>query len=257
MKSIPSGKSALPLFEAWPGIAHRLRNANQLLLLLDFDGTLVGLKPRPEDVRLDQSLRQLLSRLARRPGISLGFISGRRRADLRRRVNVSGARYWGVHGWEDRAGKRLSRKTRKELLRAQKLLAERIVGLRGVWIEDKRASFVLHFREASPQDARRAHAAARFVLNSSTQLRMLAGKKVLELLPPEVKGKGATVEGLTEPPGTLVLYAGDDATDESVFVALRQGLTIHVGRSSRTHARYRVENPSEVREFLERLEAAV
>lgn len=245
-----------PLFDAWPALARRIRKAKCVLLLLDFDGTLVGFKPRPEEVRLDNSTRRLLSRLARHPRISLVFISGRRRADLRRRVSVQGARYWGLHGWEDVAGKRLSRQTRKAILRARKLLSMKVRGLRGVWIEDKQASFVLHFREASPRDARRARAAAQSALSSTGQpLRTLVGNKIQEFLPAELKGKGVAVKGIAaaSPAGTLAVYVGDDTTDEAAFAALRRGLTIHVGYNSHTRARYRVDDPSEVRIFLERL----
>ncbi len=253
-----AGKGPRPLFDAWRGAARRIRKANRVLLLLDFDGTLVDFKPKPEDVRLDHSTQRLLSHLASNPRISLVFISGRRRADLRRRVSLQRARYWGLHGWEDGADKRLSREASKELLRARKLLTKNVRGLKGVWIEDKRASFVLHFREASPRDARLARAAAPKALKFSGQhLWILRGKKVREFLPAELKGKGATVESLAVgvPAGTLVVYVGDDSTDEAAFAVLHRGLTIHVGYNSCTHARYRVDSPAEVRKFLERLEA--
>src|SRR5580700_5404507 len=46
-----AARSVRNLFDAWPGIIERLKGAEFRLLLLDFDGTLVRLRRRPEDVR--------------------------------------------------------------------------------------------------------------------------------------------------------------------------------------------------------------
>jgi trehalose-phosphatase len=248
---------ARPLFENWQSVAGRLRKAQRVLLLLDFDGTLVGFKPKPEEVRLDAGLRGLLQRLARRPDVTVGFISGRRRADLRRRINVPGAQYWGLHGWEGAAGLPLNRGTRRKLMAACRLLEKETQGLKGIWIEDKQASIVLHYRAASLRDARQARGVMQRVSSSFTaELRILKGKKIWEMMPRELEGKGATVRKLAEKAGegALVIYAGDDTTDESVFATLRRGITLHVGSNPHTQARFRVRNPEEVRRFLELLE---
>ena len=74
--------------------------ANRWLLLLDFDGTLVPLIDNPNGVRLDAAVRRVLRGLARQPGLSVYVMSGRRLADLRRRVRVAGVHLLGLHGWE-------------------------------------------------------------------------------------------------------------------------------------------------------------
>jgi trehalose 6-phosphate synthase/phosphatase len=248
---------ARPLFENWKSVAGRLRKAQRILLLLDFDGTLVGFRAKPEEVRLDAELRGLLQRLGRRPDVTLGFISGRRRADLRERINVRGARYWGLHGWESATGLPLKRETRRKLATARYLLEKETQGLKGIWIEDKQASIVLHYRTASVRNARWARKVMRQVSSSFTSdFRILKGKKIWEMMPRELQGKGATVQKLVEEAGkgALVIYAGDDTTDESVFATLKGGITLHVGHNPHTKARFRVRNPEEVRRFLERLD---
>lgn len=249
---------ARSLFGCWNAFAARVRRSRRLLLLLDFDGTLVGFQPNPEKVKLGAPLRRLLTRLARHPRVTLGFVSGRRRADLSRRVGVRGALYYGLHGWESRrGGVRLKSAPRKQIEAAQTQLAARIKGLPGVWLEDKQASLVLHYRESPPAAARRAQAAARAVLRSfAPHLRGLPGKKIWELLPAGLPGKGDAVTSLANghSRGALTIYAGDDTTDEPAFAALRRGVTIHVGGNRRTQARYRVRDPREMNRFLERLE---
>lgn len=247
---------ARPLFDDWKAISRRIQKASHLLLLLDFDGTLVGFKRRPEEVRLDASMRRVLTSLAKHARINLGFISGRRRADLKRRVKVPGAQYWGLHGWEGEGGIPWNPGSRQKLLAARRLLSENIGGFPGIWIEDKQASLVLHYRGASNSAARRAITAARKIAaDVEPPLTILAGKKILELMTPELEGKGAAVRRLAGGcgNGTLAIYAGDDTTDESAFAALKKGLTIHVGESSETRARYRLRDPEEVHVFLDRL----
>ncbi|MDF3052308.1 MAG: trehalose 6-phosphatase / trehalose 6-phosphate synthase, partial [Geminicoccaceae bacterium] len=77
----------LPLTAAVPGgpaaarqaLHTRLRESEDLLLLLDYDGTLVPYTPTPELARPDAALRELLEELARRPRTEIHVVSGRGR----------------------------------------------------------------------------------------------------------------------------------------------------------------------------------
>ncbi len=248
------------LFDCWPEVARRLRAAKRLVLFLDFDGTLVRLRRRPEEVCLDDSSRRLLSRLARHPRVTLCFISGRRRSDLRRRMMVPGARYLGLHGWERGDGLVSLAPSQKLLQKARGLIEERVRGLRGIWVEDKGLSFVVHYRGARIAGARRAETAVREVLKRlGPELRQLAGSKIWEVIPKELPGKGSAVCGvLREFPGPLLpIYVGDDTADEPAFAVLRQGLTVRVGLSRPTSASFFLRNPAEVMRFLEKLHGAI
>jgi trehalose 6-phosphate phosphatase len=87
------------------------------------------------------------------------------------------------------------------------------------------------------------------------QLQLLSGKKVWEVLPSEITGKGGAVRAqmASIAPSTLPIYIGDDVSDESAFAQLKPGLTVRVGPSRRSAARYRLRDPQEVRRFLERM----
>ena len=61
----------------------------RLLLLTDFDGTLVELAEDPDTVELSSGRRDLIQCLARRPDLTVGVISGRRLADVRMRVGLA------------------------------------------------------------------------------------------------------------------------------------------------------------------------
>ncbi|MGH9670510.1 MAG: trehalose-phosphatase [Terriglobales bacterium] len=255
-----SGARPQHLFDHWVTVRRRLLAVRHLTIFLDFDGSLVPLRAHPEQVWLDRGGRQLLGRLARHPRVTLVLISGRQRADLRKRVNVPAARYLGLHGLEHRNGTFARPGTSRLMRVARRMLAERLRHLPGIWVEDKGPVFVAHYRGASAATARRARQIVRETLDwLEPDLRVLPGKKVWEVVPQELKGKGAAVLRLLEelPHPTLSIFVGDDRSDEPAFAALRGELTVRVGRPRRTWAHFRLRNPREVRTFLERLQAEI
>lgn len=250
-------KVATYLFDSWEEVRERIRAARHLVVFLDFDGSLVPLRARPHQVWLDESGRRLLRRLAAHPRVTLVLISGRRRADLRKRVNVPAARYLGLHGWEHRDGHAARPGSRRLMRLARRMMAERLRGLPGIWIEDKGPVFVVHYRDTAASTMRRARRIVRETLEwLEPDLRVLAGRKVWEVVPQEIKGKGAAVSRLLEelPQPTLSIFVGDDVADEKAFAVLRGEVTVRVGRPRRTGAHFRLRNPLEVRDFLERLQ---
>src|SRR5258706_4856935 len=69
----------------------------RLLLLLDFDGTLSPIVKNPRRASLPQATRRVLTDLARRPGVAVAIVSGRRIEDLRALVGLP-VIYAGNHG---------------------------------------------------------------------------------------------------------------------------------------------------------------
>lgn len=178
------------LLSRWARVARRLRAAKRLALFLDFDGTLHPLRRRPEAVVLDRSTRRLLARLSARRRVTLCVISGRRRDDLRKRVGVPGLVYLGLHGWEGGSGMRASARLRAAVKRVRQRLERRLRNLPGIWVEDKTLSVVVHYRAAREAVGRRARSIVRDAVRPDrSELRVLAGKKVWELLPREVPGR--------------------------------------------------------------------
>lgn len=248
------------LFDCWSQIVRRVHLAEHLVVLLDFDGTLVRLERRPEDVRVDDSVRRMLRQLTRHPRVTLYVISGRRRADLQRHVRVPGVGYLGLHGWEKETGIPSQRSSQKLLQTARRLIEERLRGLGGVWVENKKLAFAVHYRGATAASVRHAEAALREVLQHfGLQLGQLKGNKIWEVLPREIEGKGPAVRRLLAdfPRSVLPIYVGDDTTDESAFAVLRRGLTVRVGGHRPTGARFFLRNSAEVISFLHKLEAEI
>lgn len=248
------------LLGCWPEVAARLRNAGSIALFLDFDGTLVPFRPRPEEVRLPPSTRRVLRRLARNPALRVWVISGRRRADVRGRILVPGVRCLGLYGWEDGENGALSETAASLLAQARGALTARLQPVSGVWVEDKGPAFVLHFRGASEDSVH----SARTVLDSTLEP-FAAGLHVIDedcawaVLPRQLEGKGRAVRQQWHAfrPDALPVYAGDGTSDEAAFAALARGVTVCVGPRRKTFARFHLQDPAEVCSFLEKLEVEV
>jgi trehalose-phosphatase len=231
-----------------------------LALFLDFDGTLVPLRRRPTDVKpLGLPLRRILHRLIGHRYLNVYVISGRPLRELPRLIRVPGVRLLGLHGWEGQNMPQLDEE-RGLLQVAKQRLDQRLPKTRQIWLEDKGLGLAVHYRGARPSVIRLARAVVEDVLKAvEPQLHIVQGHKVWELLPQQIDGKGPVAVALLSqlPPSTLPIVVGDDTTDESAFWVLRGGVTIHVGASHHTRARFLLRNPEEVKMFLLKLEAAV
>jgi trehalose 6-phosphate phosphatase len=160
----------------------------------------------------------------------------------------------GLHGWEGRPVPPLE-KERVIIRHTKQLLQQRLSKIPQIRLEDKGLGLAVHYRGAPPRSVRLARA---IVLNMvgilGPQFHVLRGTKVWEILPRQIDGKGSSLPDLLppEPPGTLPIFVGDDATDERAFAVLRRGLTVHVGKNLHTQARFLLWDPEEVKVFLQR-----
>ena len=243
---------------AWPEVIARIRNADQRLLLLDFDGTLVRLRRHPDDVRFSARGRKILERLAAHENLTIAVVSGRELEKIQNLVGVEGLRYVGLHGAERAGEARVPSIAARQMVEAALKAAQTgLAGLRGIEIEDKRLSFAVHYRGArQPAIEAASRVVADIVATSRDKLRILCGKKVWELLPREFPGKGVAVLELFArlPEKKVAIYFGDDETDEEAFSVLPGQITVSVGSGANSHASFYVQSPSEVLQFLSRLE---
>jgi trehalose 6-phosphate phosphatase len=243
---------------AWPEVLARIRDAEHRLLLLDFDGTLVRLRRHPDDVRFSARGRKILQRLAGHANLTIAVVSGRELEKIQSLVGVEGIRYVGLHGAERAGETTVPSIAARQMVEAALTAAQTgLAGLRGIEIEDKRLSFAVHYRGARPPAIETAsRVVADIVAAANDKLRILCGKKVWELLPREFPGKGFAVLELFArlPENKIAIYFGDDETDEEAFSVLPGQITVNVGGAGNTHASFYVRSPSDVLNFLSRLE---
>lgn len=229
--------------------------ARPLLVALDFDGTLAPLQDDPRMSRILPAGVEVLARLAAADGVELALVSGRAMADLHALAEVPpGTFLVGSHGAErarvtrfglDRDVVQLTDDQADRLAALGAEAAQVARGRDGVWVETKPTAVVVHTRLAEPDVAEPAEAEA-VALGGRLGSGVLHGKDVVEISVLHAS-KGEALQALRGELGApVVLYAGDDVTDEHAFAALGdRDLTVKVGPGT-TVARYRLDSPETV-----------
>ncbi len=182
-------------------------------LLLDVDGTLAPIVPRPELARVPDEARAELARLAGRYRL-VACLSGRPGVQAAELVGVPGIRYVGNHGLE------LDPRARQ--LEAE--IARFRTAIDGTWpVEDKALSLSFHFRQVTDEAAALAVLESIAASAEDAGLEARWGRKVLEVRPRSAVDKGTAVQLLVrEAAVSCALYAGDDTTDLDAFRGLSE-----------------------------------
>lgn len=237
-----------------------------LFLFLDCDGTLAPIADTPAKAVIPQRTKRLLALLAQKRNCKIAVISGRSLDDIRKKVGLRDIIYSGNHGFQIN-GPKLKHELvaplgYQEVLRRIKAeLKNKLSGVKGVLLEDKKLSLALHFRLADLKQL----PLIRSVFSRSTapylknnKIRIKPGKKILEVGPPVAWDKGKIVLWLLARQAALLkkqkiipVYIGDDVTDEDAFKALKnKGLTIFVGAGNNSQAKYYLKDVKDVYDFL-------
>lgn len=221
--------------------------SSNTLLAFDFDGTLAPIAPTPARVRMRARTRRLFAKLAQSyPCI---VISGRALDDVARRLTGIPVRFvFGNYGGEPLGPARPPARVRAWV----RHLAEELSGHAGVVVEDKRHSVTVHYRHA--RSKRRAlndiHDATRTLRGA----RKLGGAQAVTLLPKEGPDKGMALRWTQQLLRCdTAIYVGDDDTDEDAFGSAHfdRLLSIRVGPSATSKARYHLRRQADIDGFLE------
>lgn len=238
-----------PLARADPG---------RLAIFLDFDGCLVDLARRPQDVVVPPGLLPVLHRLWHRSHGAVAVVSGRPVAELRRFLPGLDLPLCGSHGAERSvSGRRTERMPvdRDMLAEAARRAEAELMSQAGLLLERKPVGLGLHYRGA-PRRAAEVSDLAERLLPGLPGFHAHHGKMVVELRPDGI-GKGNALDDLMKRGPFLhrkpVMF-GDDATDEPAFEVANRlgGHSVKIGPGP-TAARHRLGSPRELRRLLARL----
>ncbi|MGH2685626.1 MAG: trehalose-phosphatase [Actinomycetota bacterium] len=191
-------------------------------VFVDFDGTLSEIAPTPEAAVAVPGASEALERLAERFAV-VAVVSGRPAAEVRAKLgDPTGVRWSGLYGLDEAGGAAGSSLPGDPGAAATLLAAVQVAveDLEGIRLEPKGPTAAVHYRDARDPDGVRAMLLDRLAtIAEDAGLRLIEGKRVVELAPRDAPTKGDVVRrhgrGLD-----ALLYAGDDLADLPAFGAV-------------------------------------
>ena len=223
------------------------------LLFLDYDGTLAPLVDDPAAAYPHPDVPDLVRRLA--DAHPLFVVTGRDLAALYRLLGVP-VEAIGLHGAErGRLGEMAENGLPAAAREALALRKATVPDMDGVMVEEKGASFAVHYRQAlaAGREAEAREALRTWTADLPDALDAVWGKAVVELRPRGITKGTAVAEIARAHPHRTPVYLGDDTTDEDAFRALNalrpDAVTVKVG-DGETAARYRLADVDAAAAYL-------
>ncbi|MDN4620675.1 bifunctional alpha,alpha-trehalose-phosphate synthase (UDP-forming)/trehalose-phosphatase [Paenibacillus sp. PsM32] len=237
-------------------------DSEKRLLFLDYDGTLVGFKPTPEQAKPDEELKQLLADLCKDPRNTVVIITGRDRFVMEKWLGDLDLHIIASHGlWFRKPGAdeewmmtvNVDNDWKDTIRHILEKYTDRTPGS---LIEEKEYSLAWHYRQCEPDMIglkRDELKEALLSITNSMSIGVLEGNKVLEVKDNRInKGHGAHLL-LRDQEYDFILGVGDDTTDEDLFSALpKDSYSVKIGTGN-THANYRLKSVKDMRLLLKRL----
>jgi trehalose 6-phosphate phosphatase len=221
---------------ATAGNVAALKDAS-VALFLDVDGTLLDLAARPGDVVTPAGLVATLAGAERKLDGALALISGRSIDDIDHLFAPLRLRVSGVHGAEIRFDPDGSKNPTVASDLPQSLLTalrRAVEPFPGVFVENKRFSFTVHYRLAPSAEGPLRNIIKQLVDSIPIAVDIMDAHCAIEIKSPCFDKGGAIATFLSTSTfrGRRPIFVGDDTTDESGFalVSARGGCAYSVGR---------------------------
>ena len=236
------------------------KKAKKRIILLDYDGTLVGFKSSPAQAKPDKEVIELLTKLTEDEKNTVVIVSGRDRYTLGEWLGELKVHMLATHGlWSREVGGdwemtvNLDNSWKESIFSVMQMYSDRMPG---ALIEEKDYSVAFHYRQCEPDMAAIKIWEVRAALTNMIQsmnLSILEGNKVLEIKDGRVNKGQSAASFIHNQDNDFVMGIGDDHTDEDLFAAMPEGsFSVKVGLDT-TQAKYRLKSWKSVRELLRKL----
>ena len=221
--------------------------SSNVVLGLDYDGTLAPIAASPTRARMRVATLQLLGCVAR--AYPTVVISGRAHHDLTKRLGrLPLWEVFGNHGiepWEP------SRESAEQVNEWVTNLRRQLARYPELVIEDKKYSVTIH--HGAVRDTARVRRAMAAAVDALPNVRALAGPRAINLLPRAGPHKGDALQRARIALACkAAIYIGDDETDEDAFTSAdsNQLLAIRIGHSRTSGAHYYLEAQADIDALL-------
>lgn len=222
-------------------------------LFLDVDGTLLEIAQTPQEVRVSEDLKRLLSELCAALDGALALVSGRTLENLDALFAPLRFCAAGLHGFERRDALGCVQQPAhapQQLDGARARLQRFIAAHDGLLLEDKGHGLALHFRRAPYLAAEAADAASAALAQLGPAFVLQRGKCVFEIRPRSHDKGTAIAQFMRESPfrARTPVFLGDDLTDESGFAAVNAlgGVSVRIAGAGATLARHQLDSVRDV-----------
>lgn len=217
------------------------------LFFLDYDGTLAPIVDDPMEAYPHEAVPGILEALTEQAPVYI--VTGRYLADLQELMSMP-LDAIGLHGVQRGIlGGKVTNAISQEARAAIDRFRTNAPEFDGINIEEKGPLFAVHYRLADDKEAAR-QAIREWLGDVPDSLDPIWGKDVVELRPADVSKGTAVRDVAARHADRTPIYIGDDVTDEDAFTALEDdAITIKVG-AGETVARYRLEDPDQVVDYL-------
>jgi trehalose-phosphatase len=243
--------------------------AKQVVLFLDYDGTLTPQRVFPHKAVLSVQIRSLLDQLSKLRNCSIHIVSGRPLMVLKQFVKLHNVVYVGSHGFEIESPHfhfkapvspeywKVQRNIKDELQKHFKNFSHLV-------FEENRYGITLYGGALTQKDYLQVLLVGRGILEQSRfkpWVRVIQERKSLEILPRIAWNKKKAIRLLLKKYAPLIraqrvcpIALGDDEADEEMFEAIKhQGVSIKVGKFAKSRALFYVDNILDVEKFLKKV----
>lgn len=243
----------------------KIKGNRQLIVCLDYDGTMSPIVSDPDAAVLPEENRKIINQLSKIT--SVVAISGRDLQDLKSKIEIDSIIYAGSHGFDITGPDNLKmvHECEKDITPAlddaEKKLNEVLNNIKGVKIERKKFAIAVHYRNVEEDELVGSviHKVQK-IADSQKILKTGGGKKIMELKPDIEWNKGYALTWLQNKMNWnlekyFIIFIGDDLTDEDGFKSVKDdGIGILVGsHGEESAATFALKDTKEVTAFLEQL----
>ena len=240
-------------------LIEKLKISNKKLIILDYDGTLVDFKDKPELAVPNDNLIDILNNLTKIRGLDIAIVSGRDKLFLEDNLGKLNISIIAEHG-------HFYKKKNKDwtnLGKIDKVFLSEIYAIfqsfsdrtPGTFTEKKESGLVWHFRKTDPELASERVVEIETVLNSllTDQFQILNLDKAIEVTSRKFDKGSAVNELIKNKKYDHIVCIGDDVTDENMFKTLNENsTTIKVGIKN-TLAKFFIDDTKSVVNLLDEI----
>jgi trehalose 6-phosphate phosphatase len=248
------------------GLINELLQGRHLFVVLDRDGTLTPIVQDPDQSRIDESILDSIFALADFPTVDVAILSARGCIGLKNDFGDDRLILAGNYGIEIFRADDIdfvhptAHHAEPRLQEVKAALIDLTGADTNAMLEDHIYSLCLHWHLTPEDHLDKVHDRIASLKKKYCHLDFKDMPTSYEVQPPIDWDKSFGIEQLQlitgySPDESLYLYAGDTDSDEPAFrwVNLHGGITVRVGETEKTHARFRLSSPDQVGQLLSQL----